>query len=254
MAGFGSNGSNGASAPVLRVRGLTKCFVLHGIGGRQVPALQGIDLDVGSGEFVALAGSSGAGKSSLLKCIYRTYRPSSGSVTLRTSSGAQAVLSELDDQAMADLREREIGYVSQFLRAEPRRGALDVVIRAGKRRGMDEYRAKAAAEDILRRLNVNSDLWSTYPTLLSGGEQQRVNLAASLLEPPRLLLLDEPVASLDAANRAAVFEAVSSLAGQGVAVLAVFHDTEAMQRLASRVVFMEHGQVMGQGTPAEMLA
>jgi alpha-D-ribose 1-methylphosphonate 5-triphosphate synthase subunit PhnL len=243
-----------SSSPFLSVQGLTKHFVLHGIGGRTVEALEDVNVNVWPGEFVVLAGPSGAGKSSLLKCVFRTYLPTSGSINLTVSSGQQVELTKLEDYAMADLREREIGYVSQFLRAEPRRGALDVVIRAGRRRGMDEFHARVAAEDALTKLNVDRSLWGTYPTLLSGGEQQRVNLAAAILEPPRLLLLDEPVSALDASNRQAVFETVGALTAKGVSVLAVFHDQEAIERLASRVVFMERGRVVGEGLPAEAVA
>ena len=242
------------SRPLLAVSHLTKSFILHGIGGREVHALEDVNLQLWPGEAVAIAGPSGAGKSSLLKCIYRTYVPSAGTVTFRTADGKAVVLTELDDSEMADLREREIGYVSQFLRAEPRRGALDVVVRAGKRRGLDEHHARHAASEMLARLNVAESLWGTYPTLLSGGEQQRVNLAAAMLEPPRLLLLDEPVASLDAANRASVFEAVSALSERGVTILAVFHDQEAIECLTSRVVWMEHGRVVSEASPTEVVA
>jgi alpha-D-ribose 1-methylphosphonate 5-triphosphate synthase subunit PhnL len=89
--------------------------------------------------------------------------------------------------------------------------------------------------------------------VLSGGERQRVNLAAGTVQPPRLLLLDEPVSALDPANRDAALELIDSLAAQGVAVLAVFHDLDAMRRLASRVVLMRDGRIVRQGTPIEML-
>ncbi len=238
---------------LLSVRGLEKSFVLHGIGGRVVKAFSDVSFDVRAGHLTALAGSSGAGKSSILKCIYRTYLPSAGRVELERASGAMANLAALNDRDIADLRQREIGYVSQFLRAEPRRGCLDVVVRAGVRRGLDEDHARRAAASVLERLNVPSDLWYTYPTLLSGGEQQRVNLAAATLAPPRLLLLDEPVSALDPANRAAAMALVDDLVARGVGVLAVFHDTEAMRRHASEVVLLGNGAVLASGPPAEVL-
>ncbi|MGI8809383.1 MAG: ATP-binding cassette domain-containing protein [Acidimicrobiales bacterium] len=108
-------------------------------------------------------------------------------------------------------------------------------------------------DDRLEQLNVPSDLWYTYPTLLSGGEQQRVNLAAATLAPPRLLLLDEPVSALDPANRAAAMALVDDLVARGVGVLAVFHDTEAMRRHASEVVLLGNGAVLASGPPAEVL-
>ncbi|CAN5702887.1 ATP-binding cassette domain-containing protein [soil metagenome] len=240
-------------APLLSVRDLHKSFTLHTIDGRTVHALSGVDLDVAAGEHVALAGSSGAGKSSLLKCIYRTYLPDRGQVLLRTADGEVADLTRLGDRALADLRGHEIGYVSQFLRAEPRRSTLDVVARAGVGRGMAWSDARHAAADALRRLNIGADLWEVHATVLSGGEKQRVNLAAAVIEPPRVLLLDEPVSALDPANREAALTLIGELAHAGVAVLAVFHDLDAMARLATRVVLMEDGRVAADGAPDRVL-
>ncbi|MHA6625432.1 ATP-binding cassette domain-containing protein [Pseudonocardia sichuanensis] len=239
---------------VLDVRDLAKDFTLHGIGGRVVHAFSGVDLTVGAGELVALAGGSGAGKSSVIKCVYRTYRPTAGSVRFARSSGDTVDLAALPDSAVADLREREIGYVSQFLRAEPRRGVLDVVARAGVRRGMAAAQAREAAADVLARLRLDRELWQTYPTLLSGGEQQRVNLASALLAPPRLLLLDEPVSALDPANREAVLAMVQALVAGGTAVLTILHDHDAIRRVATRVVLMAHGRVVDAGEPDTVLA
>lgn len=239
--------------PVLRVRGLRKSFTLHAAGDRVVPGLRGVDLDVGEGEHVALAGTSGAGKSSLLKCVYRTYRPAAGEIWLRAGDGGVVDLCSLGDRAVADLREHEVGYVSQFLRAEPRRSALDVVARAGVRRGMAPGEARVAAEAALRSVNIAPELWDTCPTLLSGGEKQRVNLAAGTISPPRLLLLDEPVSALDPANREAVLDLIATLTGRGVAVLGVFHDVDAMRRLASRVVVLDAGRVVAEGHPHDVL-
>jgi len=239
--------------PVLSVRGLRKHFVLHNIDGRTVEALRGVDLDVFGGEHVALAGSSGAGKSSLLRCIYRTYLPTAGSVSLRLPDGRYVALTELGDREMDRLRGRELGYVSQFLRAEPRRGALDIVARAGVHRGMAWDAARDAAAVALRRLNIDESLWDVYATVLSGGEKQRVNLAAGTISPPRLLLLDEPVSALDPANREAALDLIADLTHHGVAVLAVFHDLDAMARLGTRVVLMRGGCVVEQGPPDVVL-
>ena len=239
--------------PVLSVRGLRKTFVLHTIDGRTVESLRGVDLDVRAGEHIALAGPSGAGKSSLLRCVYRTYLPEAGQVWLHTGD-APVELTGLADRAMARLRGREIGYVSQFLSAPPRSGPWQVVAAAARRRGLDRTEADAAAVSSLRRLNLDEALWDVDCGVLSGGERQRVNLAAGTVCPPRLLLLDEPVSALDPANREAALELIDSLTAQGVAVLAVFHDPDAMHRLASRVVLMTRGVVDRSGSPAEILA
>ncbi|GAB3562334.1 phosphonate C-P lyase system protein PhnL [Amycolatopsis endophytica] len=238
---------------VLSVRDLRKSFVLHTIDGRIVESLHGVDLDVHAGEHVALAGASGAGKSSLLRCVYRTYLPDSGEVRLSTGGG-EVDLTGLADRAMARLRGREIGYVSQFLAAPPRTGPWEVVAAAARRRGLGRAEARDAAAVALRRLNLDEGLWDVDCGVLSGGERQRVNLAAGTVRPPRLLLLDEPVSALDPANREAALELIGSLAEQGVAVLAVFHDLDAMRRLASRVVWMSGGLVEKSGSPDELLA
>ncbi|MEV0821526.1 ATP-binding cassette domain-containing protein [Nonomuraea rubra] len=238
---------------VLRIRDLVKSFTLHTIDGRTVGALRGVDLDVAAGEHVALAGSSGAGKSSLLRCVYRTYVPTAGRILLRTSSGEVVDLAGLPDAQVADLRGRELGYVSQFLRAEPRRAVLDVVARAGAARGLDPDAATDAAAAALRRLGIDERLWAMHTTVLSGGQKQRVNLAAGTISPPRLLLLDEPVSALDPVNREAVLAMIADLTGAGVAVLSVFHDLDAIERLATRVVVLEDGLVAAGGAPADVL-
>jgi alpha-D-ribose 1-methylphosphonate 5-triphosphate synthase subunit PhnL len=237
----------------LAVQGLHKRFRVHSIE-RDVHALRGVDLRVGAGEHVALIGTSGAGKSTLLKCVWRSYRPSSGEIWLGHRDGTRTDLAAADDRQVAQIRRREIGYVGQFLRAEPRRSVMDVVSRAGIRRGAALSAAVDLAADALRAVDIAEDLWSTSPTVLSGGEQQRVNLAAGTLNPPRLLLLDEPVASLDARNRDSVLDLVARLTAQGVAVLSVFHDLEAVRVLATRVILLGDGQVVADGEPAAVLA
>ncbi|WP_051581116.1 phosphonate C-P lyase system protein PhnL [Pseudonocardia acaciae] len=238
----------------IQVRDLRKSFTLHTIDGRTVSSLHGIDLDVHAGEHVGLAGPSGAGKSSLLRCVYRTYLPDSGSVFLRRDGDAEPVeLTALPDREMARLRGRELGYVSQFLAAPPRTGPMEVVAASARRRGLDRSEARDAAAESLRRLRLEEALWDVDCSVLSGGERQRVNLAAGTVSPPRLLLLDEPVSALDPANREVALELVDSLAHSGVAVLAVFHDLDALRRLASRVVLLADGRIARQGTPSEIL-
>lgn len=238
--------------PILSVRNLCKTFTLHTIDGRTVTSLHGIDLDVAEGEHVALAGPSGAGKSSLLRCVHRSYLPDSGTITLRTES-ANVELTSLPDRELARLRGRELGYVSQFLSAPPRTGPLGVVAEAGRRRGMNRSDARAAAADSLQRLSLDEALWDVDCSVLSGGERQRVNIAAGTVNPPRLLLLDEPVSALDPANRERALELIASLSARGVAVLAVFHDLDAMRRLASRVIRFSEGSIAAQGSPVDVL-
>jgi alpha-D-ribose 1-methylphosphonate 5-triphosphate synthase subunit PhnL len=233
---------------------LRKQFVLHTIDSRIVEALNGVSLKVSAGEHVALAGTSGAGKSSLLKSIYRTYKPTSGEVFLKLDDDSFVDLISLTDSELATLRGTQIGYVSQFLRAQPRRSTFEIVTKAGIQRGMDSDTAKQAAAYSLQRLNLDEALWDVSASMLSGGEKQRVNLAAGTISPPRLLLLDEPVSALDPVNRESALELIGTLTDQGVAVLAVFHDIDAMERLASRVIVLRNGVVDYEGSPKETLA
>lgn len=240
------------SPAVLTVRDLRKSFTLHTIDGRTVTSLHGVDLEVGRGEHVALAGPSGAGKSSFLRCVHRSYLPDSGSIVLHTGGGP-VELTDLRDREMARLRGRELGYVSQFLSAPPRTAPLEVVAAAARRRGMTRSDARDAAAVSLQRLALDEALWDVDCSVLSGGERQRVNIAAGTVHPPRLLLLDEPVSALDPANRERALDLIDSLTASGVAVLAVFHDLEAMHRLATRVVRFADGRIAQIGTASDVL-
>jgi alpha-D-ribose 1-methylphosphonate 5-triphosphate synthase subunit PhnL len=240
------------SETVLDVRGLHKQFVMHAIG-RLVPALRGVDLRVASGEHVALVGPSGAGKSTLLKCVWRSCLPSAGQIWLRRRDSSVMDLASADDRVIIGVRRDDLAYVSQFLRPDCRRTVLEVVGRAAVRRGLEPAGAAAAAAAALRRVRLAEELWGTQPVVLSGGEQQRVNLAAGTLCPPRLLLLDEPVAALDSGHRETVFRLIRELSRAGASVLSVFHDPEAVRALADRVVVLRDGQVVAEGTPGQTL-
>jgi alpha-D-ribose 1-methylphosphonate 5-triphosphate synthase subunit PhnL len=240
------------SEAVLEVRALHKQFVMHAIG-RLVPALRGVDLSVARGEHVALLGRSGAGKSTLLKCVWRSCLPTAGEIWLHRRDSSVTDLAGADDRVIIEVRRDDLAYVSQFLRPDCRRTVLEVVGRAAIRRGLEPAGAAAAAAACLRRLGLAEELWGTQPVVLSGGEQQRVNLAAGTLCPPRLLLLDEPVAALDSGHRETVFRLIRELSRAGVSVLSVFHDLEAVRALADRVVVLRDGQVVAEGTPGQTL-
>ena len=242
-----------ATKPILDVRDLTKSFVLHNIDGRTVTGLHNVSFTVEPGQHLALAGTSGAGKSTLLRAIYRTYAPSSGEVWFRLFDDSVVNLAQISDPEIVALRGRQIGYVSQFLRAQPRRSVLDLVIRAGVSRGMNVADARELGILSLRRLNIGEQLWDVHTSVLSGGEKQRVNIAAGLISPPRLLLLDEPVSALDPENRESAIQLISELSQQGVAVLAVFHDLDAIARLATQIVVMQKGRIINNGPVDQIL-
>ena len=239
--------------PILDVKNVSKSFTLHNIDGRTVTALEDASFVVHPGEHVSLAGSSGAGKSTLLRLIYRTYSITAGSVKFRLANDEWVDIAKLSDAEVIALRGREIGYVSQFLHAQPRRSVIDLVARAGVSRGMSIAEAHEQAGHSLARLGISRTLWDVHTSVLSGGEKQRVNIAAGLISPPRLLLLDEPVSALDPENRERAIEVIADLSDQGVAVLAVFHDLDAISRLASRIILMSRGNVVTDGPVDQVL-
>ncbi len=197
--------------------------------------VSGVSLTVAAGECVVLGGPSGAGKSSILKMIYGNYRADAGAITVVAGDETVDVASAAPRRVLA-LRRTTIGYVSQFLRVIPRVPALAVVAEAATAFGIDREEAERRARDLLTLLNVPERLWSLPPATFSGGEQQRVNIARGFIADHPILLLDEPTASLDARNRAAVVELIETKKRAGTAIVGIFHDDDVRERVASRIV------------------
>lgn len=217
------------------VSGLSKSFVMHLQGGVQLPVVGGVDFAVDAGECVVLGGPSGAGKSSILKMVYGNYGADGGQILIRDGERLIDVASA-PPRRIVQLRASVVGYVSQFLRVIPRVSALDVVAEPLVSRGVDREEAKARAGALLDRLNVPRRLWGLPPATFSGGEQQRVNVARGFVTDHPILLLDEPTASLDAANRAVVVGLIAEKKAAGVAMLGIFHDEEVRIAVADRII------------------
>lgn len=209
------------SEPILQVEGLSKTFTMHHLG-QSLHAFTAISFDLRPGQFLLLKGLNGVGKSTLLRTIWRSYLPEAGQVWFR-HAGGRIDLARAADVDVALLRRREIGFVTQFLIARPRVSAEEIVAEPLRRSGVAGAQALADARHWLAAFGVKRDLWRAYPTSFSGGEQQKVNLARALIQPPRLLLLDEPTASLDAGARAALVSRLRELKAAGVAMIGVFH-------------------------------
>ena len=214
---------------MINVTDAGKRFVLHNQGGTVLPVMSGASLHVGPGECVALTGASGAGKSTLMRMIWGNYRCDTGSIRV-----AGVELNGAAPRDVLALRRDRLGYVSQFLRVIPRVPTLDVVAEPLAMQGMPEPEARAAAEAMLTRLNIPQRLWGLSPTTFSGGEQQRVNIARGFIHNWPVMLLDEPTASLDAANRAVVLDLISEAKASGAAILGIFHDLAARQAVCDR--------------------
>jgi alpha-D-ribose 1-methylphosphonate 5-triphosphate synthase subunit PhnL len=216
---------------ILKADKLDKHFFLHE-QGREIPSTFQVDLELRPGELLAITGPSGAGKSSLLKCIWRTYLPTGGRLWLREASGTVTDLATASEQHMLALRRTELGSVTQFLHCLPRKSALDVVAQPLVDGGVPVELARSKAAHLLARLNVPEHLWAVAPATFSGGEQQRINLARGLIRPVRLLLLDEPTASLDPVSRERAIGLLHELKAAGTAMLAIFHDPALVHALA----------------------
>lgn len=221
--------------PMIDIRNAEKTFVMHLQGGIRLPVVRSVSFHVSAGECVVLSGPSGAGKSSILKMLFGNYRCDGGSIGVR-HQGAEIDIATAEPRQILGVRRHTIGYVSQFLRAVPRVAALDVVAEPLLVNGVARAEAQAKAGAMLRRVNIPERLWTLPPSTFSGGEQQRVNIARGFISDLPVLLLDEPTASLDAANRAVVVELVAEKKRDDVAMVAIVHDDDVRRLIADRTV------------------
>lgn len=219
---------------VLEIEQLTKGFTLHHLGS-EIGAFGNISFTVDAGEFVLLKGANGAGKSTLLRTLYRSYLPQAGVIRFHSDHGP-IDLARAADIDVAHLRRTEIGFVTQFLQARPRVSAEAIVAEPLRLAGESAEAALDKARKTLATFGVKPDLWRAYPTTFSGGEQQKVNLARALMLPQKLLMLDEPTASLDANARAALVARLEELKAAGTAMIGVFHHPGDVERLIDRVI------------------
>lgn len=216
---------------------VAKSFTNHLRGGIHLPVVAGVSFQVDAGEVVVLGGPSGVGKSSILRMIVGNYAAERGQILMRGSADAAFVdVAAASPREVIALRRNVVGYVSQFLRAIPRVSALDVVAEPLLARGIGQADARRRAGKLLERLNLPSALYDLPPATFSGGEKQRVNIARGFLTDHPILLLDEPTASLDNANRDVVCELIEDKRAAGVAILGIFHDEEVRGRIATRIV------------------
>ncbi|MBL0714864.1 MAG: phosphonate C-P lyase system protein PhnL [Desulfosarcina sp.] len=223
---------------ILKAQGLTKGFILHTQGAVEIPVLNRFHLKVFPGEGIALVGPSGAGKSTLLRLLYGNYVCGQGHIFIRHRSHIMDMAVTTPNEII-DIRRWTIGYVSQFLRVIPRVPAVDVVAEPLRARGEAQANAGRAAEEMLARLNIPRRLWGLSPTTFSGGEQQRINIARGFVASYPLMILDEPTASLDDANKAVVRTIINDARKRGVAVIAILHDENDRCRVATRNVAVQ---------------
>lgn len=218
---------------MIQVENVAKSFTLHNQGGANLPVFDDVNFEVAAGEALVLAGASGAGKSSLLRILYGNYRPTRGAIRI-THAGRPVDIVSAVPRTVLDVRRRTLGFVSQFLRVIPRVSALDIVRDPLLARGATPEVATQKARAMLARLNLPERLWTLAPATFSGGEQQRVNIARSFVEPSPIMLIDEPTASLDAANRDIVVALIAEARAAGSAIVGIFHDEAVREQVATR--------------------
>jgi alpha-D-ribose 1-methylphosphonate 5-triphosphate synthase subunit PhnL len=219
----------------LVVSEVSKSFTMHLRGGIVLPVVSNVSFSLRAGECAVLGGPSGAGKSSILKMLYGNYGADRGQIIV-AHGGTLVDLATASPRAVIAVRRDTIGYVSQFLRTVPRVSALDVVAEPLTARGIEREAARTQAALLLDRLNLPERLWQLAPATFSGGEQQRVNIARGFITDHPVLLLDEPTASLDAANRQVVIDMIGEKKAAGTALLGIFHDQDVRDAVADRII------------------
>lgn len=218
---------------MLRAERLTKQFFMHNQDGIALPVFADVSFSVNRGESVILHGDSGVGKSTLLRILYGNYRPTSGHVFVQHGHETIDIVT-VEARRVLEVRRKTLSFVSQFLRVIPRVKTIDIVKDPMLMRGVSPADATMRAEAILERLNLGHRLWNLAPATFSGGEQQRVNIARSFVDPTAIMLLDEPTASLDAHNRDIVVELINEARRNGAAIIGIFHDEAVRDKIATR--------------------
>lgn len=236
---------------IIKINSLSKTFRLYTQGDVSIPVLDSFSLTIYPGDGVALKGTSGAGKSTVLKLLSGNYRACSGEILVR-HNGRVTDIACASPQEIMDIRKRTIGYVSQFLRVIPRIPAIEIVADPLVQRGTPENEAIKRAEIILRRLNIPERLWHISPVTFSGGQQQRVNLARAFIAKWPVMILDEPTASLDHENRAVVIELIKEMRMGGSSFIGIFHDPHDRKAVADREIeLVPSGEIIRKRTEVD---
>ena len=223
---------------MLRIDNLAKTFLLHNQGAKKLPVFQNISFQVKAGECLVLTGASGTGKSTLLRAIYANYLVQSGTINIRHEN-KWVDLASASPHEVLNVRKKTLGYVSQFLRVIPRISTIELVCEPLIVQGKLIKPAKTRAKKLLNKLSIPESLWDLPPATFSGGEQQRVNIARTLIRDYPILLLDEPTASLDEKNRDAVIELINEARNQGTAVVGIFHDKYVRESVGTKMFNVE---------------
>lgn len=218
------------SVPLIRARGVTRVYKL---GGGDVHALRGVDLDIGRGEYCAIMGASGSGKSTFMNLVGALDRPSSGELVIDGEP-----LQDKRPDELAQFRNRAVGFVFQQFNLLPRTTALDNVALPLLYRGWSLRKRRERAEECLRMVGL-AERMDHHPSQLSGGQQQRVAIARALAGKPAIVLADEPTGALDSQTSDDVMDIFDRLNADGITLIVVTHEAEVGARAKRRISFRD---------------
>ncbi|MEC2344077.1 MULTISPECIES: amino acid ABC transporter ATP-binding protein [Paenibacillus] len=223
---------------MITVKGLHKKF-------GQLHILRGIDLEISKGEVVVVIGPSGSGKSTFLRCLNLLEVPTEGEITFE---GASITAKGHD---INKTREK-MGMVFQHFNLFPHKTVLDNITLAPIRvKKLDKSKAEAIAMDLLRTVGLE-DKRDAYPAQLSGGQKQRIAIARALAMEPHVMLFDEPTSALDPEMVGEVLDVMKNLAERGMTMVIVTHEMGFAREVGDRILFMDQGVILEQGTPQEV--
>ena len=222
------------SRNIISIRGLKKSF-----GANKV--LNGIDFDLYEGEKVVILGPSGSGKSTFLRCINRLEEPTSGEVFFENNL--------ITDKNIQKMRAK-IGMVFQHFNLISNLTVMEnLTLAPVKLRKMSADEAEAKARKLLKHIGLSSKA-DAFPASLSGGQKQRVAIIRALMMEPAVLLFDEPTSALDPESIGDVLELIHEVVDDGMTIMIVTHEMDFAKEIASRVVFIDGGKIIEEGTPA----
>lgn len=227
---------------------------LRGIHKRygQLEVLKGIDLDVHKGEVVVLIGPSGSGKSTLLRCVNMLEEPTDGQILFQNQLVNDRKRSHRAREQYLNNMRMKVGMVFQHFNLFPHLTVLEnITIAPIQLQGIDPKLARKQAEELLEKVGV-LDKRDVYPGNLSGGQKQRVAIARALALKPDAMLFDEPTSALDPEMVGGVLGVMEGLAKSGMTMIVVTHEMRFAEKVADRVVFMADGNIVEQGTPAQL--
>ncbi|MBR7040909.1 MAG: amino acid ABC transporter ATP-binding protein [Clostridia bacterium] len=225
---------------MISVRGLEKKFA-----GGQVHALKGVDADIYKGEAVVIIGPSGSGKSTFLRCLNLLDRPTGGQVIFE---GTDITSPKVN----INMHRMCMGMVFQHFNLFPHMSILkNLTLAPVKLKGISKEEAEAEALKLLDRVGLKARA-DAYPNQLSGGQKQRVAIVRALAMHPDVMLFDEPTSALDPEMVGEVLEVMRDLAKSGMTMAVVTHEMGFAREVASRVLFMDEGRIVEEGTPGEI--